>query len=736
MPDTRSRDAGSALRAAQSVAGSEIRRAVGVAAGLDDCGAVTHGGGIFHQPRLGRRKRSGIGSAGRRSAARILGADSGQILHRCADARPADRENPVVSHGLVQRRQESTRGVQRRFQWIPFARSSARRRCPVWRCARDGPHSSQRRDLGRCARDVAAGTAGGRLRAYRRGNFSHHAGARLSARSGRRLRQSGPLGVDQLRGSGRDSAHPARQPRQLLRVVCRTRCCNRRLPHLSATGQAAVGTHRRCGGIQPSVERRHRPGDPFLESRQPGSRAAGGDRGGHGCETLRQPSHRHGGVDEVHGRLAELRAGGVAGGADAAGIVRGVDRLCIGVCRTTGAGLAVEESDSRHSARGFAGAAADCAGDSGGNVDRIRCAAVAAAEEHAARARAAQVGQCAAASLWLELCAGPGSAVGDSLEPGPRHRTGVRGHGRRLGRGVGAGARRLWTGAPHRPFAWRRGCCVALWPRQRVAARRRQRGANRRLWFGLDGTAVTGRCARRLVDRLAPQPAARCAEQFPGQHPARRASEPAGVLGCAPFRQADAVSDGAGADDGHQFGERGGIEIARRGGAQLHRSRTELDLVGELVGGQPTGLRQLVDGGGCRKAAGVGFLRICRGLEAACRRQAEFRCGWRAAHRQHIEHSQNPLGQLPSEFLPGVSAGLARWRRGNLYDGLVPDSFAAVCAGRSGAPVPDRLGVRRGCDFEADPRHHGSCFAGCSVCIPVHLVGGRHRVAGGGAIDA
>ncbi len=102
--------------------------------------------------------------------------------------------------------------------------------------------------------------------------------------------------------------------------------------------------------------------------------------------------------------------------------------------------------------------------------------------------------------------------------------------------------------------------------------------------------------------------------------------------------------------------------------------------------------------------------------------------------RGGAQHPQDPLGQLQAEFLPGVSARPARWRRGNLHDQRVPDSGAAAGAGRPRQPVSHGVGVRCGRHPPANSRDHGSGIAGGAVRFPVHPGRGRRGAAGGRAI--
>jgi len=62
---------------------------------------------------------------------------------------------------------------------------------------------------------------------------------------------------------------------------------------------------------------------------------------------------------------------------------------------------------------------------------------------------------------WLELCAGAGGAVGDSLEPGAGHRARGNRVCRRVRCGLAVDAGGLWPGAPHRAPERRGGSRVA-----------------------------------------------------------------------------------------------------------------------------------------------------------------------------------------------------------------------------------------------------------------------------------
>ena len=83
-------------------------------------------------------------------------------------------------------------------------------------------------------------------------------------------------------------------------------------------------------------------------------------------------------------------------------------------------------------------------------------------------------------------------------------------------------------------------------------------------------------------------------------------------------------------------------------------------------------------------------------------------------------------------FPPGSAGG----RGGHLHDQRLSHARTASGTGRSGAAVPDRVGVRRGRHPQADSRHHRSRDPGGAVRVSVHA-GGRHRgAARRGAIDA
>ena len=114
-----------------------------------------------------------------------------------------------------------------------------------------------------------------------------------------------------------------------------------------------------------------------------------------------------------------------------------------------------------------------------------------------------------------------------------------------LGVGLVLTARGIRTGAAHGPAARRRGHRMALRSRQCVPARRGQRRADRRLWLGIDGAAAARRGARRPAPGLAAQPARRCAQQFPDQHPSRGAPIARGIPGIARIGSAVDVSHGA-----------------------------------------------------------------------------------------------------------------------------------------------------------------------------------------------
>ena len=180
--------------------------------------------------------------------------------------------------------------------------------------------------------------------------------------------------------------------------------------------------------------------------------------------------------------------------------------------RAVRTGMAAAEFHPQGTAACLVGAAADRARDGVGHAHRLRVAAPAAIEEHAAGASIAQDRERPAAALRRELLAGARGAVRYSLEHGARYRAGAERPRRRARRRAGADRSRLRAGASDRPTARRRRCGVALWTGQCLAPRHRQRGADRRLRLRIDGAVAAGGRAGRSAGGLAAQPAERCAE--------------------------------------------------------------------------------------------------------------------------------------------------------------------------------------------------------------------------------
>ena len=150
---------------------------------------------------------------------------------------------------------------------------------------------------------------------------------------------------------------------------------------------------------------------------------------------------------------------------------------------------------------------------------------LAAAEEHAAGAGAAEDRDRAAAAIRPRLRAGARRPVCDSLEPGARRANWWRACSAAssawapalalAGYGLVRLTGRLRGGVG---VAWRYGLANVS------RARRRERRADRRFRARAHGAAAARRRARRSARRLAAQPAGRRAQQFPGQHPARRSA--------------------------------------------------------------------------------------------------------------------------------------------------------------------------------------------------------------------
>ena len=124
-----------------------------------------------------------------------------------------------------------------------------------------------------------------------------------------------------------DAADPARQPR---RPTPRCSRAPRRRSRIFATiliaakapGERLRDVEESSRQLNSAIDRASR----FLESREPRLGAARGGGGGHGRAALRGAAHRCRGLDEVHGRLAGLRAGDIHHRIDAAGVVRGGHR--------------------------------------------------------------------------------------------------------------------------------------------------------------------------------------------------------------------------------------------------------------------------------------------------------------------------------------------------------------------------------------------------------------------------
>ena len=138
--------------------------------------------------------------------------------------------------------------------------------------------------------------------------------------------------------------------------------------------------------------------------------------------------------------------------------------------------VAAAGSHPHRTAPGIARAAAHRARHRLGHAHRIRAAAVAAIEEHAAGPGAAQERERAAAAIRLELCAGARGAVRDSVELGARHRIGALRSCRRARRGRGAHRWRVtaWCGS--------RAGCAAAWASPGAMGSPTSRGAAAAAW--------------------------------------------------------------------------------------------------------------------------------------------------------------------------------------------------------------------------------------------------------------
>ena len=188
-----------------------------------------------------------------------------------------------------------------------------------------------RRGLGRfeAAREPRRDGRVGVVRGRR--DVSRHARARLSAGPGCGLRRSVVHAADQHGRRARDGADPAGQPGQPGSAVRRQSCRRRGLPRVPGRRTQEGRTAAVGGRREPADPRVFGSGRPLPVPREHRERAAVGDRGRHGSPALRAASPRQRRADEVHGRLAGLRAAADAAAARGRGSHR--DR---GAARSSG----------------------------------------------------------------------------------------------------------------------------------------------------------------------------------------------------------------------------------------------------------------------------------------------------------------------------------------------------------------------------------------------------------------
>ena len=256
-------------------------------------------------------RAAGSGSARGRSAARVAHALSRELF--CEGARawgsasaqiltfPTAIFNGDVSQlaalNAVTAQLSAARARAHRGHAV---RRRAHHRVDTGERARPGStRASWRSSTSTSARSIRIGAA----------TFRVTRGARLSARSGHGLRESRSRRAPELRRRRGDPADPTRQPRDLRGAVrgCRPTPIAEFREYLLAT-KARRRTAARGGRIQPAAEFRHRPREPLPESGEPRLGAAGRGGGGDGRAALCVAAHRCGRADEVHGRLAALRA--------------------------------------------------------------------------------------------------------------------------------------------------------------------------------------------------------------------------------------------------------------------------------------------------------------------------------------------------------------------------------------------------------------------------------------------
>ena len=454
----------------------------------------------------------------RAQAAEVLAADlrlesprpiPREIFREEPQARARERRAVDLPHGDLQRRREPARGAQRgdarvircaaasRSPHTPFGAASVTDRIP-----------GARRGLGGRPDRRASGHRARRFDPHRRrprfGSRKFSTIGRIRARDSSIWRR--PCSSTTTTCHRPSSSSPA--------AASPTRPCSRApaaavaaLRDFLSAAKSRRRATARSGRVEPAAELRHRPRQPVPEPGESRLGAAGRGRRGHGRAALRGPAHRHRGVDEVHGSLAALRAVDLGDRAHAARAGRGRRRRLDGILRAKRARLAAARSHPHRSAAGLARSAGRGAGDRDRDADRLRAALAPASEEHAARPRAAQDGDGAAAQIRHRLPVRGGRAVRDSLEPGARYRARGERARRRARRRRRAGACRLRPRAADRAAARRRRRRVAIWARQCVAARRRERGADRGVRARAhDAVAARGR-ARRPVGGLAAEPA-------------------------------------------------------------------------------------------------------------------------------------------------------------------------------------------------------------------------------------
>ena len=295
---------------------------------------------------------------------------------------------PLVSHGDFQRRGESARGAQRGDRRL--SRCAATCASPTRPSApRASPTGSRRR-----------GEAWVDARIMAQLEFES-----AEIRDRRRLVQGdGVLDYRPDQGTGFVNLAPAVllnyddvASTELIQPGSRVTyaACSPALPAAVAEFrdylQAAKAARRapaRGRRVQPAAEFSDRPCEPVPESRQPRLGAACRRRGRDGRTPLCGAAPRCGRVDEMHGRLAALRARDLRHRAHPARPIGRGHRFAPRVWGAMGARVAVAGSGTHVTARRLARAGRGRAGDGQCDARGVRLARAPASQEHAAGARA------------------------------------------------------------------------------------------------------------------------------------------------------------------------------------------------------------------------------------------------------------------------------------------------------------------------------------------------------------